>query len=96
MKINELADLLKDKRVADEIHKHLWIESQKEGYSIGIDRATDEWLNHHGLNWMRYHLPDSYADFMQKRGSSSKAKKKASRAKTTKVAVVNTRKRKTK
>lgn len=96
MKINELADLLKDKRVAEEIHKHLWIESQKEGYSIGIERATDEWLNHHGLNWMRYHLPDSYAEFMHKRGGNNKAKKKVARAKTSKTTVVNVRKSKSK
>ena len=36
MKISELRELLKDKRVVEEINKHLWIESQKAGYSIGM------------------------------------------------------------
>lgn len=44
MKINELRKLLKDKRVIKEIHKHFWIEIQKVGCNIGIERATDEWL----------------------------------------------------
>ena len=42
MKISDLKELLKDKRVTEEINKHLWIESQKAGYSIGVERATDE------------------------------------------------------
>ncbi len=61
MKINEIRDLLKDPRVTDEIHKHLWIESQKAGYSIGLERATDEWLRLYAEGWMRHHLPDKYA-----------------------------------
>ncbi len=32
MNIDELRDLLKDKRVIEEINRHLWIESQKAGY----------------------------------------------------------------
>lgn len=60
MKINDLRELLKDKRVIEEINKHLWIESQKTGYSIGIERATDEWLRLYAEGWMRYNKPKEY------------------------------------
>ena len=70
--MNELRDLLKDKRVVDEINKHLWIESQKSGYSIGIERATDEWLRLYAEGWMRYNMPEEY-DRMHKRKSKKAA-----------------------
>ena len=60
MKISQLRDLLKDKRVVEEINKHLWIESQKAGYSIGIERATDEWLRLYAEGWLKYNKPEKY------------------------------------
>ena len=67
MKITDLREILRDKRVVEEINKHLWIESQKVGYSIGIERATDEWLRYHAEGWMKYHLPEKYAKIMSKK-----------------------------
>jgi hypothetical protein len=64
MKIEDLRELLKNKDVMDEIHKHLWIESQKAGYSIGIERATDEWLRLYAIGWMKYHMPQKYEEIM--------------------------------
>lgn len=61
MKISDLRELLKDKRVVEEINKHLWIESQKAGYSIGIERATDEWLRLYAEGWLKYNRPNEYA-----------------------------------
>ena len=58
MKIAELKELLKDPRVMEEIHKHLWIESQKAGYNIGLERATDEWLKLYSEGWMKYHISE--------------------------------------
>lgn len=58
--------LLDDKRVVEEINKHLWIESQKAGHSIGLERATDDWLNTHAMEWMRYNLPEKYAKVTRK------------------------------
>ncbi|MDP8265140.1 MAG: hypothetical protein P9M12_06675 [Candidatus Aceula lacicola] len=58
MKITQIRELLKDKRVKEEIHKHLWIESQKAGYSIGLERATDEWLRLYAEGWMKYHVSE--------------------------------------
>jgi hypothetical protein len=60
MKISELREVLKDKKVIEEINKHLWIESQKAGYSIGIERATDEWLRLYAEGWLKYHRPEEY------------------------------------
>ena len=60
MKISDLRELLKDKRVMEEINKHLWIESQKAGYSIGLERATDEWIRLYAAEWMKYHNPEKY------------------------------------
>ncbi|HOD12777.1 MAG TPA: hypothetical protein PLO93_00735 [Candidatus Omnitrophota bacterium] len=66
MKITDLRELLKDKRVMEEIHKHLWIESQKAGYSIGLERATDEWLKLYAEGWMKYHLPEKFVKMKEK------------------------------
>ncbi len=71
MKISDLKELLKDKRVMEEIHKHLWIESQKVGYSIGMERATDEWLRLYAEGWMRYHMPEK---LKQDNGKSAKSR----------------------
>ena len=67
MKINDVKELLKDKRVIEEIHKHLWIESQKAGYSIGIERATDEWLRLYAEGWIKYHIPEKYRELQAKK-----------------------------
>lgn len=67
MRIEDIRDLLKDKRVVDEINKHLWIESQKAGYSIGLERATDEWLRLYGESWMKFHMPDKYGTYKTRR-----------------------------
>ncbi len=72
MKISELRELLNDKRVIEEINKHLWIESQKSGYSIGIERATDEWLRLYAATWLKYNHP--------KENSQRKGKKKTAKA----------------
>ena len=82
MKISDLRELLKDKRVVEEINKHLWIESQKAGYSIGIERATDEWLRLYAEGWLKYNRPAEYAKRKQK-----KTKKKAQKPARKKVAV---------
>ncbi|MCD4781085.1 MAG: hypothetical protein K8S27_11145 [Candidatus Omnitrophica bacterium] len=71
MKISDLRELLKNKLVVEEINKHLWIESQKAGYSIGIERATDEWLRLYAMGWMKYHMPEKYEKLMTKKNRKS-------------------------
>jgi len=69
MKISDIRNLLKDKKVIEEINKHLWIESQKVGYSIGIERATDEWLRLYAQGWMKYNQPEEYTKKRNKKRS---------------------------
>ncbi len=69
-------ELLKDKRVIEEINKHLWIESQKAGYSIGIERATDEWLRLYAVGWMKYNMPEKYNQVTKKRARKKSNGKK--------------------
>ena len=76
MKISDLRGLLKNKQVIEEINKHLWIESKKAGHSIGIERATDEWLRMYAMGWMKYHMPEKYDKMMNR-----KTKKTAAAAK---------------
>ncbi len=66
MKISDLKELLKDQRVIEEINKHLWIESQKAGSSIGIERATDEWLRLFAESWLKYNKPERYEEIKQR------------------------------
>jgi hypothetical protein len=89
MNITDLRELLKDKRVMDEINKHLWIESQKAGYSIGLERATDEWLKLYSEGWMKYHMPERYAKMkagkVEEKKVAPKEKIESKRKKTGKV-----------
>jgi len=80
MKITDVRELLKDKRVIEEINRHLWIESQKAGYSIGIERATDEWLRLYADGWMKYHEPSKYQTFLAKKRKESVKSKKAAKS----------------
>lgn len=76
MKIADVRDLLKNKDVIEEINRHLWIESQKAGYNIGIERATDEWLRLYAEGWMKYHMPDKFMELQaKKKKEKAKAKK---------------------
>ena len=59
--------LLKDKRVKDEINRHLWIESEKAGYDIGWDKGSEDWLENYSADWIKHHL--------KKRNRGSKKRK---------------------
>ncbi len=37
----------------EEILKHKWIESEKEGKDIGFERALLDWIRNHRENWRR-------------------------------------------
>ena len=60
MNFNHLSLLCQDKRVMQEINDHLWIESQKAGYNIGIDRAAEEWVRLYAAGWTKYNWPEFY------------------------------------
>ena len=78
MKINDIRELLKNKQVIEEINRHLWIESQKAGYSIGIERATDEWLRLYAEGWMKYHMSDRYKALLAKKKKEQEKQKRKS------------------
>jgi len=50
--------LLSDRRVVEEIQRHLWIESEKAGFDIGFDKAREDWLKNFSRAWMKYHIPE--------------------------------------
>lgn len=70
-------ELLKDPRVIEEIHRHLWIESEKAGYDIGFERAAQDWLTKYAAEWMKYHMPEkkrSARRILSPKKKTSKAK----------------------
>ena len=56
--LNE-TEILKDRRVVEEINRHLWIESEKVGRDIGFQNAAEDWLARFSKDWMEYHMPNS-------------------------------------
>ena len=71
----DIPKLLSDKRVIEEIHRHLWIESEKAGYDIGFEKAKEDWLIRFAPAWMEYHMPEEYQK-AKKNASNSKASQK--------------------
>ena len=45
-------NLLDDARVVDEINRHRWIESEKEGSDIGFEKASQDWLDRFSEAWL--------------------------------------------
>lgn len=60
-------ELLKDKRVIEEINRHLWIESEKAGYDIGFEKAADDWLKRFSGEWIKYHASERAGDRVTKK-----------------------------
>lgn len=52
--------LLDDPRVASEIERYKWIESEKLGRDIGKETAALEWIKAYGHIWLRIHKPAQY------------------------------------
>lgn len=57
MKKEDRNKLLKNKKVIEEINRHLWIESEKAGYDIGFEKAAEDWLENFAKAWLDYHSP---------------------------------------
>jgi hypothetical protein len=36
----------------EEILKHKWIQSEKQGYDVGFEKALLDWITNHRKNWM--------------------------------------------
>ncbi|MDP2654792.1 MAG: hypothetical protein Q8Q08_12300 [Candidatus Omnitrophota bacterium] len=50
--------LLGDRRVVEEIQRHLWIQSEKVGFDVGFENAKLDWLKNFSKAWMEYHMPE--------------------------------------
>jgi hypothetical protein len=37
----------------EEVLKHKWIESEKAGHDIGLERATTDWVLKHRSQWLK-------------------------------------------
>ena len=72
-------ELLKDRRVIEEINRHLWIESEKVGHDISFENASQDWLKKFSKAWMDYHMPDS--GIFKKGKASIKTTSKTARSK---------------
>jgi len=70
LKQYEREKLLSDRRVIEEINRHLWIESEKAGYDIGFDQAKEHWLVNFSKAWMQYHFPEKQAAHKKSRDTS--------------------------
>ncbi|MFA5059883.1 MAG: hypothetical protein WC676_04580 [Candidatus Omnitrophota bacterium] len=66
----DLKELLKDKRVVEEINRHLWIESEKAGYDIGFEKAAEDWLKRFSAEWVKFHATNG-ADAKKARSAKS-------------------------
>lgn len=51
-KMDPLADVVRSQ--LEEIKKYKWIESEKAGKDIGMERAAREWMAKHFPEWKRY------------------------------------------
>ncbi|MEI8011481.1 MAG: hypothetical protein WCI27_03215 [Candidatus Omnitrophota bacterium] len=50
-------ELLDDLEVRKEIERYKWIESEKFGRDIGMERASCEWLLLYADAWQKVHFP---------------------------------------
>ncbi|MFT5169526.1 MAG: hypothetical protein ACI8Q2_000134 [Candidatus Omnitrophota bacterium] len=71
--------LLRDKKVVEEINRHLWIESEKAGYDIGFDEAAVDWLENFSKAWMNYYTPKKKVSTKKTASTHKKSAKKATK-----------------
>ena len=56
-----LEQLLKDKRIVEEIERHRWFEGEKKGKDVGFKVAAEDWYNRYANEWLKYHHFESPA-----------------------------------
>lgn len=64
-------ELLKDRRVVEEINRHLWIESEKVGHDIGFESAAADWLENFSKAWMGHYMPEKKTSLIKKVSAKS-------------------------
>jgi len=58
-----LAEILRSQ--LEEINRYKWIESEKIGRDIGMERATREWVAKHFPSWKRHRRQAAIRDAMR-------------------------------
>ena len=48
-------ELLEIPSVIEEIERYKWLESEKAGYDIGMNKAARDWLVLHSIAWLKIH-----------------------------------------
>jgi hypothetical protein len=55
-------EILSDPQAIEEINKHRWYESEKQGHDVGFKHASEDWLKKYSKAWMRQNT--SYSGFL--------------------------------
>ncbi len=62
-KRNPLAEIVRSQ--LEEINKYKWIESEKAGKDIGMERATREWMSQYFPQWKRHRWENAIREALQ-------------------------------
>ncbi|MBM3858345.1 MAG: hypothetical protein FJ395_01695 [Verrucomicrobia bacterium] len=62
-KRNPLAEIVRSQ--LEEINKYKWIESEKFGRDIGMERAAREWMAKHFPDWKQYRWKQAIAEALR-------------------------------
>ena len=62
-KISPLAEIIRSQ--LEEINKYKWIESEKTGKDIGMERATREWMAKYFPQWKQYRWKKALAEALE-------------------------------
>ncbi len=60
---NPLAEIVRSQ--LEEINKYKWIESEKTGKDIGMERATREWMAKHFPGWKQHRWNRAIAEALR-------------------------------
>ena len=96
MKSAEKKELLKNPEVIEEIERHLWLESEKAGFDIGFNRASEDWFENYAEAWKDYYLPKSKPCSKKITESKSTGRGKGAGKITVKKVIVKAKNRKAK
>lgn len=65
MRILAVLKLLDDPRVINEIERYKWIESERIGRDIGLERAAREWIEAYAAIWLKIHKPEFQGEIQE-------------------------------
>lgn len=77
------AELLKNPEIIAAIDQYKWIESEKNGYDIGFERASNEWFSKNAETWTKEKQAKKTCDKTIKKPVVKAVKKTTTKAKKT-------------